>query len=67
MPARAKFTQASVRRAIAAAHRSELRVVGVRSDGTVIVDDGDKPHPLVPTPAHNGQASVASRWEDVEA
>jgi hypothetical protein len=41
--------------------------VGVRSDGTVIVDDGDKPHPLVPTPAHNGQASVASRWEDVEA
>lgn len=70
MPAMTKalpFTQATVRRAIAAAHRSGLRVVGIRPDGTVIVDGGENPHPLIPADVTNGQASAPSKWEDVEA
>jgi hypothetical protein len=31
------FTQASVRRAIAAAEKSGLQVTGIRADGTVLV------------------------------
>jgi len=43
------FTQATLRRAIAAARKAGLRVVGIRPDGTVIVEDpadmNDSPGP----------------------
>lgn len=61
------FTQAAVKRAIAAAQRSGLRVVGIKSDGTVMVDSGETPHPLIPDHAANGQSATPSKWEDVEA
>ena len=34
------FTQMAVRRAIKAARHEGLRVVGIKADGTVLVDDG---------------------------
>jgi len=37
------FTQASVRRAIEAAHKAGLRVTAIRPDGTLIVDEKDNP------------------------
>jgi len=37
------FTQAQVKRAIAAAKTAGLRIVGIRPDGTVIVYDGNGP------------------------
>jgi hypothetical protein len=39
----APFTQAQVKRSIAAAKKCGLRVVGIRPDGTVIVYDGEAP------------------------
>ena len=36
----APFTQAQVKRAIAAAKKAGLRVIGIRTDGTIIVYDG---------------------------
>jgi hypothetical protein len=38
-----------------------MRVVGVKADGTVIVDRGDNPHPLIPK-----QTRADARWEDLE-
>jgi hypothetical protein len=34
------FTQAQVKRAIAAAKKAGLRIIGIRPDGTIIVHDG---------------------------
>jgi hypothetical protein len=67
MTTRLPFTQASLRRAIEAAHKAGLRVTAIRPDGTLIVDDGDNRSDGVVSLAANGQALVASRWEDVEA
>jgi hypothetical protein len=39
----ASFTQAQVNRAIAAAKKAGLFIVGIRPDGTVIVYDGKRP------------------------
>lgn len=64
MTARSSFTEASLRRAITAARRAGLRVVGIRPDGTVIVDEGQGEHPLVPVDVIQ---PPASKWEDAEA
>jgi hypothetical protein len=61
------FTQASLRRAIAAARKEGLRVRGIRPDGTLILDTGDDPAEAIVSLAPDGQASVPSKWEDVEA
>jgi Mrp family chromosome partitioning ATPase len=37
------FTQTSVRRAIAAAQKAGLQVIGIRSDGTVLVANTTNP------------------------
>lgn len=56
------ITEMAVRRAIRAAQKEGLRVVGIRTDdGTLIVDNGENPHPLVPT-----APSKRSKWEVVE-
>jgi|HubBroStandDraft_5_1064220.scaffolds.fasta_scaffold762956_2 hypothetical protein len=39
----ASFTQAQVKRAIAAAKKAGLRIVGIRPDDTVIIYDGERP------------------------
>lgn len=58
------FTQAAVRRAIAAAEKAGKRVTGIRADGTVLVQDGDAPvAPLEP----REQTAAASRWAEVKA
>lgn len=58
------FTQAKVTRAIAAAKKAGLRVVGIRPDGTVLVQEGD-----APIAAHEPQEqdARASRWAEVKA
>ena len=66
MTTRLPFTEHSLRRAIAAARKSGLRVLGVRPDGTVIVDDGNSPHPLAAA-LQEKQHAASSKWEDVEA
>ena len=63
------FTQASVRRAVRAARQVGLRVTGIRSDGTVMVQDGgDKAPADVPNDSPPSQTDQpASKWEDAEA
>jgi hypothetical protein len=39
----APFTQAQVKRAITAAKKAGLRIIGIRPDGTVIIYDGEGP------------------------
>lgn len=64
MTARASFTQAAVRRAIAAAEKAGKRVTGIRADGTVLVQDAGAPvAPLEP----QEQSARASRWAEVKA
>lgn len=55
------FTQAGLRRAIAAVKAAGLRVKGVAPDGTVLVDDGDKATPYIAAPD-----AAPSKWEDAE-
>lgn len=58
------FTQASLKRAIAAARHAGLCVTGIRPDGTLIVQDGEAPvAPLDP----QAQSDRASRWAEVKA
>ncbi len=61
------FTEMSLRRAIAAARKSGLRVTSIRPDGTLIVIDGDNSLDEVVGLASNGQPVETSEWEDVEA
>ncbi len=61
------FTQASLRRAIAAARKEGLRVRGIRPDGTLIVDDGDNNAIDVAAALIDDEADAASKWEDIEA
>lgn len=61
MTARLPFTQLGLRRAIAAARASGLRVTGIKPDGTLLVDDGDKPLPEV-----ERTDTVPSKWADQE-
>lgn len=63
------FTQASLRRAIAAARKAGLRVAGIRPDGTLILSDepcasaDDGLARLAP----DGHPAAPSKWDDVEA
>jgi len=59
----APFTQAGVRRAIAAALKEGLTVIGIRADGTVLVQNGDKP--LAPC-SEAAPTVEPSKWNDVE-
>lgn len=62
------FTKASVMRAITAAQCSGLRVTGIRPDGTVLTDSGDKPAPDVhDAPSIRQTSPILSKWEDQEA
>lgn len=61
------FTEASIRRAVSAARKAGLRVVGIQPDGTLMVQDGENPaNPLSDSPVPL-QASQTSKWEDAEA
>ena len=56
------FTQARVQRAIAAAQRMGLRVIGITTEGTVLTDNGGgQPHPLIP------QEPAPNEWADDES
>jgi hypothetical protein len=55
------FTQASLRRAIAAARAAGLRITGIRSDGTLLVQDRDDPQ------ADRSAADEDDKWADVRA
>ena len=59
------FTQASIRRAVKAARKEGLHVLGIRPDGTVIV--GDNPNIGVPALPTSTENAPSSKWEDVEA
>jgi len=61
------FTQASLRRVIAAARKEGLRMTGIRPDGTLIVDAGDGSPESIVSVTRDGQGTVPSKWEDVEA
>jgi hypothetical protein len=56
------FTQAKVTRAIAAAQKAGLRVVGIRPDGTVLVQEGDAP--IVPGDEQKQDAPAGTSWDD---
>jgi hypothetical protein len=58
------FTQAKVTRAIAAAQKAGLRVIGIKPDGTVLVQEGDAP---IAAQAPQEQNARASRWSEVKA
>ena len=61
------FTQASVRRAIEAAHKAGLRVTAIRPDGTVIVNDGENPPDSIAPLAPDGDTAALVKWGDVRA
>lgn len=62
------FTEASLRRAIKALRKEGLRVTGVRlPDGSAVIVDGDKSEGAIVSLAPDGQASVSSKWEDIQA
>lgn len=64
MTARLPFTQAAIRRAIAAAEKAGYRVGGVKPDGTVLVYSGDdRPENLSIVPAQEQDAGGTS-WDD---
>jgi hypothetical protein len=55
------FTQASLRRAIAAAQSAGLKVIGIRADGTVMVSEAVEDGA---TPLDSREASLAASWDD---
>jgi hypothetical protein len=60
------FTEASLKRAIRAA-RKGLQVVGIRPDGTLLVNDGDKHFDRV-APSHpDSETEAPSKWCDIQA
>jgi hypothetical protein len=61
------FTQAGLRRAIEAARKAGLRVTGIRTDGTLLVNDGDNPSPDIAALVPEAEVRAPSKWEDVEA
>lgn len=59
------FTQASIQRAIAAARKAGMRVTGIRMDGTVVLEDGDKVVAAVSDSAQVLQIEPpSSKWQD---
>ena len=61
MTKRLPFTQQSIRRRIAAVLASGLRVKGVANDGTVLVDDVEKPSSAVAL-----SEKALAKWRDPE-
>jgi hypothetical protein len=61
------FTQASLKRAIKAAHKAGLHVTGIRPDGTLIVSAGDNPAPDIAPAESDDDTAMLSRWRDVQA
>jgi hypothetical protein len=59
------FTEASLARAIKAVERAGRFVIGVRTDGTLIV--GDKPIDSASMIPAQAQDAPASKWEDQRA
>lgn len=65
MTSRLPFTQASVKRAIAAAQKAGLQIIGIRPDGTVMVNDGEKIEIDVSTALRVPPTAPApSKWRD---
>ena len=62
MTERMSFTQARVIRAVAAARKAGLRVIGIRVDGTVLVQEGDAP--IVPAGEQKQDAPAGTSWDD---
>lgn len=60
--ARIPFTQAKVKRAISAAQAAGLRVVGIKPDGTVLVEGGDAP--IVPAADTEQTEPAKTSWDD---
>jgi hypothetical protein len=56
------FTQAKVTRAIAAAQKAGLRVIGIKPDGTVLVQEGDAP--IAPVDTSRQDAPSGTSWDD---
>jgi hypothetical protein len=62
------FTQASLRRAIAAARKEGLRIAGIRPDGTLITTiAGENPAIELVGSAASGESEARSKWQDIEA
>jgi hypothetical protein len=60
------FTEAGLKRAIRAARNSGLQVVGIRPDGTLLLNDGDKCLNGV-APLHlDDKTEAFSKWNDVQ-
>jgi hypothetical protein len=59
------FTEASLARAIKGIERAGRFVIGVKTDGTLIV--GDKPIDSASMIPQDGQNEPASKWEDQRA
>lgn len=62
MTDRLPFTEASIRRAVKAARKEGLHVLGIKPDGTVIL--GEQP---ISVAALVPDSAPPSKWEDVEA
>jgi hypothetical protein len=62
------FTEASLQRAIRAARKAGLRVMGIRADGTLLVNDGDNLSDTVaPSHTDGDTTALSSKWGDVQA
>lgn len=59
------FTEHSLRRAIVGARKAGLRVIGIRPDGMLVVQESSDPVADLVVQMHPTDAP--SRWEDVEA
>jgi hypothetical protein len=67
---RLPFTQTNLRRAIKVARETGLYIIAIKSDGTILVQDGDKAEATVPNLGallQNTALPPVDEWEDVEA
>lgn len=62
MTSRLPFTQASVRRAIAAAQKAGLNVREIKADGTLVI--GDNSSPSVQPDSSKEHNSEVDKWAD---
>ena len=60
--ARIPFTKRKVIRAVEAARMAGLRVIGIKADGTVMVEDGDVP--IAPVESDRHDVPVDNSWDD---
>jgi hypothetical protein len=61
------FTEASIRRAVNGARKAGLRVISIRPDGMVMVQDGDDEPPLLVAKSQEHQiVPPSSKWKDAE-